>query len=117
MRLASVRQTLETGFIILWITEPRFDALRFKDRGYLPAAGMMSLSGTPASRESVQNVLRSECGEMPGTPTRNATDDTMPTAVCCRRRAPESSRNTAPRLRPPISRARASAASEGMATR
>ena len=40
MRLASVRQTLETGFIILWITEPRFDALRFKDRGYLPAAGI-----------------------------------------------------------------------------
>lgn len=42
---------------------------------------MMSLSGTPASRESVQNVLRSECGEMPGTPTRNATDDTMPIIV------------------------------------
>ena len=40
MRLASVRQTLETGFIILGITEPRFDTLRFKDRGYLPAAGI-----------------------------------------------------------------------------
>lgn len=39
MRLTSVRQTLETGFIILGIPEPRFDALRFKDRGYLPAAG------------------------------------------------------------------------------
>nr|DAH53513.1 MAG TPA: hypothetical protein [Caudoviricetes sp.] len=40
MRLASVRQTLETGFIILGIPEPRFDALRFKDRCYLPAAGI-----------------------------------------------------------------------------
>lgn len=37
---ASVRQTLETGFIILWILESGFDALRFEDRGDLPAAGI-----------------------------------------------------------------------------
>ena len=59
-----------------------------------------SVTGERAERR------RNECGEISGTPTRNATDDTMPTAVCCRRRAPESSRNTAPCLRPPMSRAR-----------
>ena len=78
---------------------------------------MMSLSGTPASRESVQNVLRSECGEMPGTPIRRATDETKPTAVWCRMRAPDGPRNTGPRLRRPMSPASAPAASEGTATR
>ena len=37
---ARVRKSMETGFIIFRITEPRFDALRFKDRGDLPAAGI-----------------------------------------------------------------------------
>ena len=37
---ARIRKSLETGFIIFRITEPRFDTLRFEDRGYLPAAGV-----------------------------------------------------------------------------
>ena len=37
---ARIRKSLETGFIVFRITEPRFDTLRFKDRGYLPTAGI-----------------------------------------------------------------------------
>ena len=37
---ARIRKSLETGFIVFRITEPRFDTLRFEDRGYLPTAGI-----------------------------------------------------------------------------
>ena len=37
---AGVGELLESGFVILWILESGFDALRFEDRGDLPAAGI-----------------------------------------------------------------------------
>ena len=47
---ASVRQTLESDFVILWILESGFDALRPQDRGYFTCArvgdGVIALVST-----------------------------------------------------------------------